>query len=205
MTKGVRWTYTTHTEICQVGGHVATNDTVISCEVMETAAKCGIIAARLSGFPLGINAWSEGTNFTSEVLLVCIPASQYHLLDTNDLSRFQEPKDLLLDLVDENSLILDCPLTANKRFGEFGQLTRLDFSYCWFVESEEEVGIRGISGVSPWRKHMVYHLVYRTLPDVQHVVFAPGIGIIEYTYHHNGTPSNLRMRLKDFRKPGPVE
>jgi hypothetical protein len=201
MTRGVGWTYATRAEVCGAGGTIVTNETEVFYEVLDAFDKGGTTAALLSGFPLSMDAWSAITNPADAVMLVCVPASQYHLLDTNALARFQAPEDLLLGLIDENSLILDCPLVTGKRFGEFEQLTRPDFSYCWFVESEEKVRIRGISGVSSWRKHIVYHLVYQTLPAVQHVVFAPGVGIVEYTYHHNGTPCDLRMRLKDFRNP----
>jgi hypothetical protein len=201
MTRGVRWTYEAHTEVCQEGGRIATNDIVVSCEVMETVARGGTTVAHLSGFPLAMNVWSEGTNLTGEVLLVCIPASQYHLLDASALARFQDPEDFLLGLFDEDSLVLDCPLVVGKRFGEFDQLARPDLSYFWYVTLEEQSRLRGIRGISSWRRYRSYHLIYRTLPAVLHVVFVPGVGIVEYTYHHNGTPCDVRMRLKEFQKP----
>jgi len=201
MARGVRWTYARHAEVSQTGGNIVTNDGDVVCEVLDTAEKDGSTAAILRGFPLGMDVWSEKTNTTNDVLIVCVPASQYHLLNTNVLAHFKSNEDLPLGLIDENSLILDCPLIASKRFGPFEQLMRPDFSYCWFVESEEKVRFFGIKGVSPWRKHIVYHMVYLTRPDVQHVLFAPSIGIVEYTYHHNGTPCDLRMRLKEFQSP----
>lgn len=180
-----------------------TNDTEVFCEVMDTAEKDGITAALLSGFPLNMNVWFDTTNMTDAIMLICVPASQYHMVDTNAFARFHDPEDNLLGMIDENSLIIDCPLATNKRFGEFDQLTRSDYLYCWFVESEEEIRIRGIKGVSSWRKYIVYHLGYHTQPDIQHILFAPGIGIIEYTYHHNGTPCDMHMRLTEFRKLDP--
>ena len=203
MSRGVRWLYESHAEVCRAGGGVATNDTLVSCEVLETAARGGVSAARLSGFPLQLDVWTEGTNLASEVLLVCIPVSQYHLLDTNELARFRDPRDSLLSVVDESSLILDCPLAAGKRFGDVGQLARPDCYYCWHVESEEAIRLRGIRGISPWRVHRAYRLVYRTLPDEQRVLFVPGVGIVEYAYHHNGTPCDVRLRLKSFYRPRP--
>ena len=95
----------------------------------------------------------------------------------------------------------DCPLVVGKRFGEFDQLARPDLSYFWYVTLEEQSRLRGIRGISSWRRYRSYHLIYRTLPAVLHVVFVPGVGIVEYTYHHNGTPCDVRMRLKEFQKP----
>ncbi len=201
MIPGIQWMYDTHSTVCLEGGIVVTNTTETICAVIDTYTKAGITAARLRGFPFGMDVWSGGTNIMDEILLVCIPASQYHMLETTAVDRFADPNDFLLNLVNEKSLILDCPLVAGKRFGEYEQLTRSDRNYSWNVESEQHYRIRGITGVSPWATRTVYNLIYRTLSDVQRVVFVPGIGIIEYEYHHNGTPCDFRMLLKEFRKP----
>jgi hypothetical protein len=201
MTRGTQWSYETHSEVCRTGGGVVTNNTVILCEVIDAYAKGTVTAARLRGFPLEMDVWAGCTNHNDESLLVCIPGSQYHLLGTNAISRFFDTNDILFELVNEDSLFLDCPLAADKRFGEFKQLTRDDRLYSWHVESEEQCRIRGIQGISPWRQRTAYHLVYRTLPDVVSLVFVPGIGIVEYVYHHNGTPCDVRMCLKTFKNP----
>lgn len=201
MTHGTHWGYKTHSEVCQTGGGIVTNDAVVACHVLDVHAKGAVTAARLRGFPLGMDVWVGCTNLNDESLLVCIPGSQYHLVDAAAASRFADTNDFLQGLVGEGSLFLDCPLAAGKRFGEFDQLTRVDLFYSWHVVSEERCRIRGVKGVSPWTKRIAYHLEYRTLPDFQSVVFVPGIGIVEYVYHHNGTPCDVRMRLEAFKKP----
>lgn len=201
MRAGTRWTYEAQSEVCQADGVVVTNNTVSSCEVLDTYNKGAVIAARVRGFPLAMDVWSAGTNVTAEVLLVRISASQYHLVDVAAVARLAAPDDFLLNLVADTTLFLDCPLVGGKRFGEFEQLTRPDPSYFWYVESEQQRRTWGVRGVSPWRARTTYTLTFDTCPDTQRVVFVPGIGIVEYTYHHNGTPCDFRMRLKTFREP----
>jgi hypothetical protein len=151
-----------------------------------------------------MDAWEAGSKPVEEVLLVNIPASQYHMLKGKKaLRRFKDPQDVLVDLVKEGTLILDCPLIEDKRFGEFSQLARPDGMYCWYVESKTWSKFTGIRGISSWKTYPCYHLLMRTMPDYVKIVFVPGIGIIDYTYHHNGTPCDVHMKLKEFRKGTP--
>ena len=200
MTEGTQWRYEAHSVVCQTGGVIVTNDAVVACDVLGVYAKEAVTAALLRGFPLGSGVWAGCSNVNEDSLLVCIPGSQYHLVGATVASRFADTNDFLRGLVSEDSLFLDCPLAADKRFGEFEQLARADLSYCWHVVSEERCRIRGVKGVSPWRPRIAYQVEYRTLPDFQSIIFVPGIGIVEYVYHHNGTPCDVRMRLIAFKK-----
>ena len=200
MQRGVRWTYALHREVGTTRGTVATNDTVVRCEALKAVVRPELTAALFSALPTSIDPWSETNGAASPVVLVQIADSQYHLLDTDALARCGDPEDALQDLIRGDSLFLDTPLVAGKRYGDFAQLTRPDGFYCWFVRSEARIRIRGVDGVSPWRRHVVYQLVHRSLPDVREILFAPGIGILEYTYHHNGTACDLRMKLQRFEQ-----
>lgn len=199
MKHGTQWGYRTHSEVCQTGGGIVTNDAVVACHVLDVYAKGAVTAARLCGFPLVMDVWGGCTNLNHESLLVCIPGSQYHLVDAATASRFADTNDALLGLVGVGSLFLDCPLATGKRFGEFDQLTRDDFFYSWHVVSEERCRIRRVKGVSPLKRRIAYRLEYRTLPDFQSVVFVPGIGIVEYVYHHNGTPCDVRRLIETIQ------
>jgi hypothetical protein len=203
MTKGTSWKYEAHSEVSRHGENIATNDCIVECKVLDVYESAPFPAALFKGFPLEADVWTGCTNFNNKSLLVCIPGPQYHLLDPADAKRFNDANDFLLGLVSEDSLILDCPLIAGKRFGEFEQLTRIDYSYSWHVVSEEKLRIKGVKGISPWRKRVVYTIEYRTRPDFQSIVFTPGIGILEYIYHHNGTPCDVQLHLKEFTQPDP--
>jgi hypothetical protein len=196
MATGTRWIYRTRAEDADLASPI---DRTTVCEVLETVERKGARAALVRGFPLGMDLSSDSALDAATTLLTCVAASQYHAQNEHSLGRLKDPGDLLLGLVDENTLFLECPLVEGKRFGDFEQVAREDFRYCWLVESEREMRLRGIRGVSPWRSRRVYRLVYFTNPDEQHILFAPGIGIIEYTYHHHGTVSDLNMRLADFQ------
>jgi hypothetical protein len=147
MTQGTQWRYKAHSEVCQTGGGMLTNDIEVVCDVLGVYAKESVTAARLRGFPLGLDVWAGCSNLNKESLLVCIPGSQYHLLGAAAASRFADTNDFLLGLVKESSLFLDCPLAVDKRFGDYEQLARADQSYCWHVVSEERRRVRGVIGL----------------------------------------------------------
>lgn len=200
MAKGTCWIYDRHAEVCGRQGGVVTNDATLTCVILETADRPGVAAALFSALPTHTDVWSAEAA-DGPGLLLRVGASQYHVTNADLRDRLNDPNDGLLDLVTENTLLLDGPLVPGKRFGDLEQIARDDGRYVWRVETEEWVRLRGIRGISPWRKQRIYRMVYDTNPDAQTIVFAPGIGIVEYTYRHHGTPSDITLRLRDFVPP----
>ena len=196
---GVSWTYDTHCEDTDLDLPM---DRRVVARVLDTVQRKDVRVAVIQGFPFGITgAAGESLGADRCSALVQVGPMSYFLQGMDCFHRVRDPADKLLELVAEYALFLDGPLIAGRRFGDYDSLTRPDHMYCWYVESEEDIRIRGVRGVSSWRKHHVYRLVYATCPGTQRYTFAPGIGILEYSYSHHGMLSETRMKLVEFHQP----
>ena len=197
---GTRWAYAAHAETAD-GGGIVTNDAVLRGGVTEAVVRDDLTAAVVRGFPLDVALWTTDLTADSETLLLHVPAGQFHRLATNELARLRAPADGLLNLVGESTLLLPGPLAPGLRYGDFEQAARADHFYGWYVAGVTRERLRGIRGVSPWRKRLLYRLEYKTCPDEQTLLFSPGLGIVAYAYHHHGTACDLTLQLREFQRP----
>jgi len=109
--------------------------------------------------------------------------------------------DTLENLVNEYDLFLDIPLISGKKFCDFESITRVDGMYCWSVGEATPVDTNTIQGLDSSQTWMVHPIIKRTMPDFSTMEFIPGIGISRYTYHHNGSVSDVALRLIEYH-PG---
>lgn len=73
---------------------------------------------------------------------------------------------------------------------------------CWAVERKSQPDLRGIKG-APATHAAQFDLAYRVLPDYELVSIVPGLGITAYSYQHQGTVAETRLRLVDFHTAPP--
>lgn len=191
MEQGTRWVYVREAAVVGPKGGIVSNVTQVECRLLETLRKPGFVAARYSAFPTDSDIWSADEDAHSPGVLVRAGYGQYHTTRCDAWSNLE---------VNANTLLFDAPFAVGKRWGDADTILRDDGWYGWRIDSEEDVFLQGIRGVSRWHRHHVYHLEYATCPDLQRVLFVPGIGVLEYTYHHNGTPSDVRLRLVEFER-----
>src|SRR5262249_49475594 len=105
----------------------------------------------------------------------------------------------LANLLQEEDLILDFPLTIGKKFGHMDSPRS---NYYWVVKSKRLSRLTGIKGVSPLKKWLKYTLLFWTNSDHQIIEFVPGIGIVHSYYVHHGTIHEIDLRLQELRKSG---
>jgi hypothetical protein len=70
--------------------------------------------------------------------------------------------------------------------------------YCWEVGDGMLFDAKDVKGVDASRELWEYQIVNQTLPDVSIMYFVPGIGISHYMYRHNGTVSDVDVRLVEY-------
>ena len=117
-------------------------------------------------------------------------------LDGKVLRRFRDSSDSLLDVVERDEPVLQFPLeldSCTEPLNPDSSEHRADGFYCWHLEERgtSTLKIPGVrhSPVTVWKDW------YRSLPDHQILVFAPGIGFISYDFGHHGTPSEAHVKL----------
>lgn len=199
MSPGVKWTYEVHCENVDLMQPV---DRRVETEVLNVVDRDGMRVAVVRGFPFDISgAEGEMLGAGKTSAIVNIRPMTYFHQGVDSFERARDLKDSLVEFVREENLFLDGLLEEGRRFGPDDQLTRTDWRYCWIVDSEKDVRIRGVCGVSAWRKHRVYVLTYFSGPGSQRFTFAPGIGILEYHSQHNGSFDETHMRLTGFHRP----
>ncbi len=205
LSKGSYWIYRGEVKWVQkndtTGKHEDQSKTLTwKMEVIDTASRGLVFAALLKGLPSDLSWYEEGKERGTH-LIVRVGSAAYHLLyGENALKAWQKIKDTkesLHELVDSESLFLDAPLIDRKIFGDFAQSTT--GRYCWVVEGESAYTDK-VKGAPSLKDGRVFTMTYRTSPDFQSVAYVPGLGIVHYRYHHNGTPAECDMQLIEFHK-----
>ncbi len=131
-------------------------------------------------------------------------ANQVYLVTVRDakvVDRVKDKNDALADLLADANLAFDFPLTVNKRYGSLSLIARQDVWYVWIVNGAKPTPLTGIQGVTPTNA-TEYTLELRTNPDRQTVYFVPNVGITRFVYHHNGTLSDVDVKLIEYNPSG---
>lgn len=205
LVQGNYWLYR-GTAKWQENGATVNKTVTVKMQVLETIRRGHVLFAVLSGYPSDFQTDpSQPHNF----LLIRAGAGAFYLIRGERLSvvlpRVRNAKDDLLNLVEENELFLDLPLTSGKVFGETEQITRQDGSdathrWLWIVRQAITHPLKGIAGVALGKAYTEYKLQYRSNPDEQWVGFAPGIGITAYTYRHHPAIEAAQLSLVEFHQ-----
>jgi len=172
-------------------------------EIVRTLQREYVYGAVVRGFPGDLTWYEEGRARGDCLILRVGSGNYYHLTGErmeSALKRFAQEGDLGNGLVVDDDLFLDLPLRTGKVFGEASQLTRQDRSYCWVVEGEDSIELKGVKGVSPSSSRTQYRLIFQTRPDHTRIEFVPDIGITSYRYGHHGTVSEVDLKLSEYHR-----
>lgn len=189
---GAYWVYQGTVTSGEVGNVV--DETVKwRVEVIEEISRPPVTGYRMRGSLDDLTFYSSETQ-PSEYAILQVGSSRFYTADLVAFARMGEESDLLIGLVQDINLILELPLVAGNRFCETEQLTRTDGSYCWMVGAPETLTLGTPDGETVW----AYPLYYLTSPDQTMAYFAPGIGVVAFTYHHTGSISDVQMELVEY-------
>jgi len=202
LTKGTSWTYKGTVRWSKAGQkEPQIKEVEWTMKVLEVMEKNHVRAALVEGHPLDLAHYREGRK-PSNYVVICAGSGKYYLIAqpraTKVWEQMKKSDPLLRGIVKEGELFLDLPLTVGEVFGGAGDITRQDHVNHWKVASEQDLKPGKIPGITGGGKQ--YELLLRTHPDEERVLFLPGVGFTEYEYSHNGTPSDLRLKLVQFHK-----
>lgn len=165
-------------------------------EILEESVHGSLMAYLVHG-SLADLPWYRPGKQLGDYLWIVYQARFYELtLQPNLLARFHDPKDSMVDLIDSDEPMIELPFRLAKyttALHPAEKRERDDLLYCWNVDSQMRHAIR-VKGV-PSRSFTQWRLVYRTLPDDEARLIAPGIGFTRYRYSHHGTVSEAHMKL----------
>ena len=205
LTKGTYWVYQGTTKWQEESSEKVSEKVLTwKMEVTETIERGHVTAAVLKGHPLDL-AWYKEGKTPGDYLIIRVGPDEYYLLTEQRvqeaLTKLRDQDDILADLVKDVEQFLDLPLTPGKIFGETMQITRQDGSYYWIVENEKPVKMDKVKGLSPSAALTEYELAFLTTSDNTKVNYVPGVGIVRYTYGHNGSVSETDLKLIEYH-PG---
>ena len=153
----------------------------------------------LSGFPRDLD-WATGD----------VPAMPWLLIETKrheiflnslppdfDYAKLEKDASALDKLLAEDNLLFRWPLKQGMKFGDAESVRRDDALYCWVVASQQTKKLGEIKGVAS-RPAEISVLQFTTNPDDTEMELSPGIGILNYQYHHHGTVAETSLTLVEF-------
>jgi hypothetical protein len=177
---GATWVYSVTLEYQE--GYRPVHWTGIVTETITAARREGngrvFRAERAGAFPLNTPP-HEPTFF-----YVALGGWLYQIFDTEDAP------DQIHDLVEaagqgfESERIATWPMTIGQTWGDPELISIEGSAYRWLVEAQEDVQTPA-NGGSVWLDCL--RLIFRTNPDVTIHWVCPGVGLVRYQYHHNGS------------------
>jgi hypothetical protein len=161
----------------------------------------GIVGYVMQGHPIDLTFY-DASKPPSDYLYIAKANRIYQitLIDTRPIERIKDVQDALADLLNDETIVYDFPLSANKKFGPSQFLGNSDGKYTWVITEAKPNPLNGIKGVTPTNA-TEYTLNFKTNPDWQDVYYVPSIGITRFIYHHNGTLSDVDVKLVELTKP----
>lgn len=206
MNKKAAWKYGGTVSKMEANEKVKEYKIEIKMEIVEIINRGNVTAAVIKGHPFDAMSCDEkGKCERGNYLLIRAGRDKYYQVYgetyAETLKKLRDADDVLTSVVKESDILLETPLYEGRIFGEAEQITRTDGSYCWFVEKSSEIELKNIKGADVAGNVPQFEIRYRTNPDVQTINFVPGFGITEFSYHHNGTPHDVDMKLIGY-EPG---
>ncbi|MBI5034361.1 MAG: hypothetical protein HZB51_27885 [Chloroflexi bacterium] len=123
------------------------------------------------------------------------------LIDTKPIERVKAKNDALTDLLVDDNLVFDFPLAANKKFGSAQFVADPSGMNVWVITNAQPATLSGIKGITP-SNATEYVLEFKTNPDRQTVYHVPNVGTTRFVYHHNGTLSEVDVKLIEYNPSG---
>lgn len=158
----------------------------------------GIVGYVMKGHPLDL-AFYDATKQPSDYLYLARANRVYQiaLIDIKPIDRIKNQGDALADLLTDENLVFDFPLSLNKRFGPAQFVAEPSGMNAWVVAEARPTTLNGIKGITP-ANATEFTLDFKTNPDRQSVSVVPNIGIMRFVYHHNGTLSDVDVKLIEY-------
>ncbi len=185
----VKWTKPNSSE-------VAEQEITWKMGVEQVIQRNDIVGYEMLGAPWDL-AWYDPAKEQSKYGIVQV-GGKFYKVPLETVARLSNEQDNLSDLVNEGSIFLDTPLESGKKFCDPASLTRSDNMYCWIVGEAIPFDASHISGVDPSKGLLEYPILNQTMPDISTMCFVPGVGISRYSYHHNGTVSDVDVHLIEY-------
>ena len=158
----------------------------------------GIVGYVMQGHPLDLAFYEEGKK-PGDYLYIAKANRVYQitLLDAAPINRVKNKSDTLADLLTDDNLAFDFPLANGKKFGAAQFVADPAGMNAWIIADAKPTTLTGIKGITP-ANVTEYALDFKTNPDRQMVYYVPNVGITRFTYHHNGTVSEVDVKLIEY-------
>mgnify|MGYP000919699177 CR=1 FL=1 len=196
MTKGTFWIYSATVAWQQAGEGSKTHSAVLRwrCDVIDYMERDSLKACLIRGDPRDLTWYEKGRDRGCYVMAALKDAFYFQQIE----GRCAFPSKTSDFVLPEHGL-LRFPTQIGAEFGNDPERRIRDGHYAWRVESQRYATLADIRGVDDVLARKSWRLVYRTLSDYQSADYTSGIGLTMYTYHHNGTVSDVEARLIEFR------
>jgi len=206
LTPGTWWLYRgTVTWTDQETEKDAHADVTLKMTVEKVIQKPEFLIAVLSGFPRDLD-WTTGEVAAMPWLLIETSRHEVFLNPLPpdfDYAKLEKDAASLDKLLAEDNLLFRWPLKQGMKFGDAESVRRDDGHYCWVVATQETKKLGDIQGVAA-KSAEVFQLQYVTNPDDTEMEISPGIGILNYQYHHHGTVAETDLTLVEFHPAPPT-
>jgi len=174
-------------------------------EVIRVIRRNGLEASVVKGFPADFN-WSEGNARPHDWVFIRTEDDKlFWFTDDGEvkdrLKRLDNSEDSLQGMLTDDDLLMRLPPKKGMKCCDEESRARTDDHYCWVVTSQREITLSGVKGVEPG-KRTAFLLQYVTNPDDTEFEFVPGVGFINYSYHHHGTVADTEMSLIEYHASG---
>jgi hypothetical protein len=196
--KGAKWTYEGRVQWDDKGKaqqKTLTWQTVVVDKIERGDGSVGYV---MKGHPLDLAFYTTDKK-PSDYLLIAKANRVYQitLISNEPIDRFKNKGNVLDDMLTDETLVLDLPLAAGKKFGPAQIVSNSDGMNVWVVADAKPATLTGIKGITP-SNATEYSIDLKTNPDRQTVYYVPNVGITRFTYHHNGTLSEVDVKLIEF-------
>ncbi len=206
LTPGTWWLYRgTVTWTDQQTEKGAQADVTLKMTVEKVIQKPEFLIAVLSGFPRDLD-WATGEVAAMPWLLIETSRREVFLNPLPpdfDYAKLDKDAASLDKLLAEDNLLFRWPLKQGMKFGDAESVRRDDGHYCWVVATQETKKLGDIQGLAA-KSAEVFQLQYVTNPDDTEMEISPGIGILNYQYHHHGTLAETDLTLVEFHPAPPA-
>lgn len=161
------------------------------------------IAAVIRGFPRDLDR-SHGDSKPAESLILDEGGAKFYWIPpeatAKTLARVENASGTLANLVSDDEIFLQLPLTLGDKFCGITGMIRTDGFYCWVAEEPQVADLAGIKGV-PAGEYTAFPVQFLTSSEATSYDFVPGVGITRYSFQEHGTQSDTELRLEEFH-PG---
>ena len=196
--KGAIWTYEGNVK-WDAKGKVQQKTLTWKMQVVDKIERGdGIVGYVMQGHPLDLAFYDEGKK-PGDYLYIAKANRVYQItgLDAAPINRVKNKSDALADLLTDDDLAFDFPLATGKKFGAAQFVADPTGMNAWVVADAKPTQLTGIKGITP-ADATEYALDFKTNPDRQTVYYLPNVGITRFTYHHNGTVSEVDVKLIEY-------